>query len=121
MVSFTFPPFTGIFNIISANTASIDTLEAHVIKTRRRDIGYHIPLKDYSQKGELDEGDVVGFFEDEYEKTAIERLSKENYDRAKLAGVITRSYYVAGLCSDSQMGTSFSSSYTAASCTVINL
>jgi len=96
----------GIFNILSANTASIDTLEAHVIKTRRRDIGYHIPLKDYSQKGELDEGDVVGFFEDEYEKTVIERLSKENYDRAKLAGVITRSYYVAGLCSDSQMDNS---------------
>ena len=121
MVSFTFLPFTGIFNVISANTASIDTLEAHIIKTRRRDIGYHIPLKDYSQKGELDEGDVVGFFEDDYQKTVIARLSDENYDRAKLAGVITRSYYVEGLCPESQKGMPFSSSCNAVSCTIIDL
>ena len=80
------------------------TLEAQVIKTQNRDIGYHIPLKDLSQKGELNEGDVVGFFEDDYEKTVIERLSKENYHRAKLAGVITRSFYVEGLCPESQKG-----------------
>jgi len=96
----------GNFNNLQAKSALVGTLEAQVIRTQNRDIGYHIPLKDLSQKGELNEGDVVGFFEDDYEKTVIERLSKENYHRAKLAGVITRSFYVEGLCPESQKGTS---------------
>ena len=103
LVSFAFL-CTGNFDNLQARNALVGTLEAQVIRTQNRDIGYHIPLKDLSQKGELNEGDVVGFFEDDYEKTVIERLSKENYHRAKLAGVITRSFYVEGLCPESQKG-----------------
>ena len=99
---------TGNFNNLQAKNALVGTLDAQVIRTQNRDIGYHIPLKDLSQKGELNEGDVVGFFEDDYEKSVIERLSKENYHRAKLAGVITRSFYVEGLCPESQKGMSLS-------------
>lgn len=96
----------GNFNKLFANNALIGTLEANTIKSENRDIGYHIPLKDLSQKGELNEGDVVGFFEDENQKTVIERLNKENYHRAKLAGVITRSYYIEGMCPEALLGMS---------------
>ena len=94
------------FDNLEANSALIGTLNANIIKTGNRDIGYHIPLKELGQKGELNEGDVVGFFEDENQKSAIERLNKENYSRAKLAGVITRSYYVEGLCPEALLGMS---------------
>lgn len=88
-----------------ANSATVGTLNANVIKSGNRDIGYHIPLKDLSHKGTFKEGDVVGFFEDENQKSVIERLDRYNYSRAKLAGVITRSYYLEGLCSEAKIGT----------------
>ena len=87
----------GSFDNLLANNAQIGMLSANVIQTNNRDIGYHIPLNNFSQKGELKEGDIVGFFEDENSKTRIEKLNQNNYHRAKLAGVITRSFYLEGL------------------------
>ena len=70
----------------------------------RRDIGYHIPLKNISHKGVCKEGDIVGLFEDECNKTYIERLDLQNFKKAKLAGVITDSYYLEGLCKEALRG-----------------
>lgn len=94
----------AFYDHLRANLADVGELRAHTIKASKGDIGYHIRLRDLSQKGQLDEGDVVGFFEDENHKTVIERYSKENYSRAKLAGVITRSYYLEGLCKEAIRG-----------------
>ena len=87
-------PCIGAFNNLEARRAYFDSLNAKKMQTLGRDIGYHIPLNDLSQKGKFVEGDVVVFIGDENNKAAIEKLNSENYRKAHLAGVITRSNYV---------------------------
>ncbi|XP_065060043.1 uncharacterized protein LOC135687420 [Rhopilema esculentum] len=94
----------GSFNNLRANTADFHTLSAQVVSSSNRDIGYHIPLKDLSQKGKLKEGDVVVFLDDESNRTKIEKMNESNYKNAKLAGVITRSYYLEGRCPEADKG-----------------
>ncbi|XP_065060044.1 uncharacterized protein LOC135687421 [Rhopilema esculentum] len=93
------------FQRLSADTAFIQDLTLRTFKVMgRRDIGYHIPLKNISHKGVCKEGDIVGLFEDEWNKTYIERLDLQNFKKAKLAGVITDSYYLEGLCKEALLG-----------------
>ncbi|XP_074634153.1 uncharacterized protein LOC141892713 [Acropora palmata] len=61
---------------------------------RKADIGYHFKLKDPGVCDDFEEGQVVGFFEDEDGKTSIELLNNSNGKKAFMAGVITRSAYL---------------------------
>lgn len=61
---------------------------------RKADIGYHFKLKDPGVCDDFEEGQVVGFFEDEDGKTSIQLLSNSNGKKAFMAGVITRSAYL---------------------------
>ena len=60
----------------------------------KADIGYHFKLKDPGLCDDFEEGQVVGFFEDEDDKTSIQLLDNNNGKRAFMAGVITRSAYL---------------------------
>lgn len=78
-----------------ANSAVIN--ELHVTKpivTQRGDIAYHFKLNKEEHDLPLEEGDIVGFFEDPDGKSHIEKLTHFNTAKAKMAGVITRSAYL---------------------------
>ena len=82
---------------LEATTANIKQLKVnHPIQTQRGDIAYHFKLKDCAKKFELQEGDIIGFFENSYGKSEIRRLTCENVRHAKLAGVISRSAWLEG-------------------------
>ena len=78
-----------------ANSAVIN--ELHVTKpivTQRGDIAYHFKLNKEEHDLPLEEGDIVGFFDDPDGKSHIEKLTHFNTSKAKMAGVITRSAYL---------------------------
>jgi hypothetical protein len=66
--------------------------------TVRGDIAYSWKLLDVDAAERYQEGDVVGIFADKNkpdDKTYLDLLTPNNYREAILAGVITRSYYIA--------------------------
>ena len=64
------------------------------IKTRGRDIAYHFRIN--GPHSEFKEGDVVAFVEGPDKRTRIELLTTDNYGKAKMAGVISRSNFISG-------------------------
>lgn len=62
--------------------------------TQRGDIAYHFPMNKSDLEIALEEGDVIGFFGEPYEKTHIEKLTYFNAFKAKMAGVVSRSAYL---------------------------
>ena len=84
---------------MESKNARIDYLETRKpIRTQNADIGYHVKLSDSQSKKDFKEGDVVGFFEGDDKETVIDLLTQENYPKARLAGIITRSHYLEGCC-----------------------
>ncbi|XP_048583347.1 uncharacterized protein LOC116609536 isoform X2 [Nematostella vectensis] len=80
-----------------AQTAIIEELRVNSpILSQRGDIAYHFPLKKSlkTESEALEEGDVIGFFEDPDGATYIQRLTHFNAKKAKSAGVISRSAYL---------------------------
>ena len=71
-----------------------DLTIAQPIKTRGRDIAYQFKIND--PKCKFKEGDVVAFVEGPDKRTVIELLTQDNYGRAKMAGVISRSNFIEG-------------------------
>ena len=86
---------TVITDHLEANSANIEELRVgKPILTQRADIAYHFKVKKSLCRGKLEEGDVVGFFQDSNGNPAIERLNHQNVASARMAGVISRSAYL---------------------------
>lgn len=82
---------------LEATTANINQLKVNQpIQTQRGDVAYHFKLKDHPKSIQLEEGDIIGFFENSSGKSEIRRLTCENVRHAKLAGVISRSAWLEG-------------------------
>ena len=83
---------------LEATTANIKQLKVnHPIQTPRGDIAYHFKLKDCPKNMQLQEGDLIGFFENPHDgKSEIRKLTCDNAHFAKLAGVISRSAWLEG-------------------------
>jgi hypothetical protein len=83
---------------LEAATANIKHLKVnHPIQTPRGDVAYHFKLKDCPKNIQLEEGDLIGFFENPHDgKSEIRRLTCDNARFAKLAGVISRSAWLEG-------------------------
>ena len=83
---------------LEAATANIKHLKVnHPIQTPRGDVAYHFKLKDCPKNIQLEEGDLIGFFENPHDgKSEIRRLTCDNARYAKLAGVISRSAWLEG-------------------------
>ena len=91
----TFTATTVITDHLEANSASIEELRVgKPILTQRGDIAYHFKVKKTLCRGALEEGDVVGFFQDSNGNPGIERLDHTNASTARMAGVISRSAYL---------------------------
>lgn len=80
---------------LKAEVAKIRRLEVDEITTTGHDIAYYLKVRPNLLK-KFEEGDVVGFFESHAGDTYIDFLTSENSDRARMAGVISRSAYVKG-------------------------
>ena len=83
---------------LEANRAQIKDLRIQRLTTTRGDIAYSWQLQDGDSAGRYEEGDVVGIFPDKIrpsDQTYLDLLTPDNYKEAILAGVITRSYYIA--------------------------
>jgi hypothetical protein len=86
-----------ITDSLVARTAHIEDLVfGSAMSTPGADIAYHLKIKDEDIEKELEEGDVVGFFTDEDEGTYVKLLQSNDVDDAVHAGVVSRSYYIAG-------------------------
>ena len=84
---------------LNARTAVIDKLVAHnlLVETQRADLAYHLSLKEPDKYGDMEEGDIVGFYKDAKSgETYIEPLRGDNIHDALHAGVVSRSYWLAG-------------------------
>lgn len=83
---------------LEATTANIKQLKvSNPIQTPRGDIAYHFKLKGLSNSLQLEEGDLIGFFENpEDGSSEIRKLTCDNAPHAKLAGVISRSAWIEG-------------------------
>ena len=67
------------------------------VETSNADLAYYMKLKEADQYDDLEEGDIVGFYEDEESgETYIQRLRSNNIHNALHAGVISRSHWLAG-------------------------
>ena len=99
--SSTFPEV--ITDHLRATTADIDRLKIlQPIQTQRGDVAYHFRLNDRPSDLALEEGDIIGLFEDSSGKTDIRRLTCENVHQAKTAGVISRSAWLEGRTPDDE-------------------
>ncbi|CAB3991426.1 Hypothetical predicted protein [Paramuricea clavata] len=94
-----------LVDLLDAKTAMVDKvvvkdLEVQgtcSINTTRADLAYHLTLKEPEKYGDLEEGDIVGFYkDDESGETYIQRLRSNNIDHALHAGVVSRSHWLAG-------------------------
>jgi hypothetical protein len=79
-----------------------------MISTSNADIAYHLKLEGpYYRNHNLEEGDIVGFFESKTTgETEISLLTPNNTDKARMAGVISRSAYLHGNVPENDIGTS---------------
>lgn len=67
------------------------------VETSNADLAYYMKLKEADQYDDLQEGDIVGFYEDEESgETYIQQLRSNNIHNALHAGVISRSHWLAG-------------------------
>ncbi|XP_028391312.1 uncharacterized protein LOC114516131 [Dendronephthya gigantea] len=83
---------------LEATRAQIKDLRIQKLTTNRGDIAYSWQLQDDDSAARYEEGDVVGIFPSKIrsnDQTYLDLLTPENYKEAILAGVITRSYYIA--------------------------
>lgn len=84
---------------LEATRAHIRDLKIQKLTTVRGDIAYSWELMDADTAGRYEEGDVVGIFPNKIKpndkKTYLDLLTPNNYKEAIIAGVITRSYYIA--------------------------
>ncbi|XP_028414401.1 uncharacterized protein LOC114537548 isoform X2 [Dendronephthya gigantea] len=94
-----------LVDVLDAKTANVEKLVAKNVhfggrlnvETEQADLAYHLTLKDPDQfVDDLDEGDIVGFFNDESGETYIEPLRHGNIHNAIHAGVVSRSHWLAG-------------------------
>ena len=86
-----------ITDSLIARTARIgDLVFGSAMSTPHADIAYHLKIKDDEIEKELEEGDIVGFFTDDDDGTYVKLLKSEDVDKAVHAGVVSRSYYIAG-------------------------
>ena len=94
-----------LVDLLDAKTATVDKvvvkdLEVQgtcSINTTRADLAYHLTLKEPEKYGDLQEGDIVGFYKDEESgETYIQRLRSNNIHHALHAGVVSRSHWLAG-------------------------
>ena len=95
-----------LVDMLDARTAKVDHLVAkglsvtggHFrVETSNADLAYHMLLKEPEKYGDLQEGDIVGFYEDEESgETYIQRLRSNNIQNALHAGVVSRSHWLAG-------------------------
>ena len=95
------PGVTNVQAVITdsliARTARIgDLVFGSAMSTPHADIAYHLKIKDDEIGKELEEGDIVGFFTDDDDGTYVKLLKSEDVDNAVHAGVVSRSYYIAG-------------------------
>ena len=83
---------------LEATTANIKQLKVNQpIQTSRGDVAYHFKLQGCPKNVELQEGDLIGFFESSSDgKSEIRLLTRDNARYAKLAGVISRSAWLEG-------------------------
>ena len=83
---------------LEATRAHIKDLKIQKLTTVRGDIAYSWKLLDSDSAGRYEEGDVIGIFPNKVrpnDKTYLDLLTPNNYKDAILAGVISRSYYIA--------------------------
>lgn len=67
------------------------------METTKADLAYYMKLKEADKYDDLEEGDIVGFYEDEESgETYIQRLRSNNIHNALHAGVVSRSHWLAG-------------------------
>lgn len=93
-----------LVDMLDAKTAHITNLVLAAegpkrarIQTSNADIAYHLRIKDPKLYGELEEGDIVGFYVDEESgESYIQRLRSDNIHNAVHAGVVSRSYWLEG-------------------------
>lgn len=94
-----------LVDILDAKTANVGKLVAKNVRfggkfnveTEQADLAYHLILKDPDQfVNDLDEGDIVGLFNDESGETYIQPLRDDNIRNAIHAGVVSRSHWLAG-------------------------
>lgn len=84
---------------LEAQRATIQHLKVQkMISSPNADIAYHLKLEGpYYRKQNLEEGDIVGFFQNKTTgETEISRLTPSNAREARMAGVISRSAYLHG-------------------------
>ena len=95
-----------LVDMLDAKTAKVDNLVAKGltvnggmfrVETSNADLAYHMLLKEPEKYGDLQEGDIVGFYEDvDTGETYIQRLRSNNIHNALHAGVVSRSHWLAG-------------------------
>lgn len=88
-----------VTDYLEAQRAHIQNLRVQkMISSPNADIAYHLQLQGpYYRRQVLEEGDVVGFFEEkDTGRTEIALLSMDNAQEARMAGVISRSAYLHG-------------------------
>ena len=70
------------------------------INTTRADLAYHdyhLTLKKHEKYGDLQDGDIFGFYKDEESgEIYIQRLRSNNIHHALHAGAVSRSHWLAG-------------------------
>ena len=81
---------------LEAETAKIKHLEVGLWKTYQHDIAYNFIKVKKEETQTFEEGDVVGFFDRNGERTVIDYLTEENSHQAHMAGVISRHAYIEG-------------------------
>ena len=92
--------------MLVAKTAKVENLVAKGfvvnggkfrVETSNADLAYHMLLKEPERYDDLEEGDIVGFYENEESgETYIQRLRSNNIHNALHAGVVSRSHWLAG-------------------------
>ncbi|CAH3021668.1 unnamed protein product [Porites evermanni] len=99
-----------VIDHLDAKRAHIEHLifEVQEAGDRKADIGYHFRLKDPNVSDDFEEGDVVGFFNDDDGHLSIQLLDNKNGKDAFMAGVISRSAYLTATPPMNEKGWCFS-------------
>ncbi|CAB3990428.1 Hypothetical predicted protein [Paramuricea clavata] len=94
-----------LVDMLDAKTAEVDKVVVKNLQvngilnvnTTGADLAYHLTLKEPEKYGDLQEGDIVGFYKDEESgETYIQRLRSNNIHNALHTGVVSRSHWLAG-------------------------
>jgi hypothetical protein len=91
--------------MLDAKTAEVDKVVVKNLQvngilnvnTTRADLSYQLTWKEPEKYGDLQEGDIVGFYKDEESgATYIQRLRSNNVHNVLHTGVVSRSHWLAG-------------------------